>query len=72
MSYTTVDLTEHTPTTALFSKDIICLDIQAPNLPELMFSISLGVYDMPKSADSDIKKQHEEERDRIIYMYAKA
>jgi GTPase SAR1 family protein len=66
--YATIDLTEHTPTTALFSKDIICLDISAPNLPELMFYDLPGcinVYDMPKSVLSDLKQQQDEERDLI-------
>ena len=39
--YVDIDLIEDPTTTALFSKNIVCLDLQAPALPELMF------YDLP-------------------------
>ena len=68
--YVNIDLSDDPTTTALFSKNIICLDLRAPNLPELMFYDLPGcinVYDMPKSGNRDTSKQQDEER-RLIEM----
>lgn len=66
--YARIDLTEKWPTTALFSRNIICLDIQAPDLPELMFYDPPGcinVYDMPKTAGVDARQSQDQERQLI-------
>jgi hypothetical protein len=68
--YVDIELIEDPPKTALFSKNIICLDVQAPNFPELMFYDLPGcinVYDMPKSSNGDTTK-HQDEEGRLIDM----
>ena len=69
-NYVDIDPTENPTATALFSKNTICLDLQATNLLELMFYDLPGcinVYDMPKSGNGDTAKQQDEER-RLIEM----
>lgn len=65
-----IDLTKEHPSKVFFSKDIICLDIQAPDLPELMFYDLPGcinVYDVPKTARIH-GKQRQEQESQLIEM----
>lgn len=67
-SYVGIDLSEEHPTKMLFSRNIICLDIQAPDLPELMFYDLPGcinVYDMSKTAGVDGMSSQEQENHLI-------
>lgn len=67
-SYVSIDLSEEHSTTMLFSRDIICLDIQAPGLPELMFYDLPGCinsYDMSKTTGVDEKNIQKQENQLI-------
>jgi hypothetical protein len=63
-----VDWTKHTNNKAVFSPNILSLEIQASNLPELEFYDIPGCinsYDLPKSPKADAKQRQKEEKDLI-------
>jgi GTPase SAR1 family protein len=62
------DWNKHTNNKAVFSPNVISLEIQASNLPELEFYDLPGCinsYDLPKSTKADAKQRQKEEKDLI-------
>jgi energy-coupling factor transporter ATP-binding protein EcfA2 len=66
--YVNADPTQTAAKKAIFSPNIISLEIRAPNLTELIFHDLPGCinsYDMPEAAKADIKQRQRDEKDLI-------